>query len=80
MSKKHHKRTRAQILAKRAQPIVEILVHRKVVDPRTGVMTYVPQPFKRVAGRSKYTPHFGAKQAAKISGEYYRERNEQLAA
>lgn len=80
MSQKHHKRTRAQILAKRARPIVEILVHRKVVDPRTGVVTYAPQPFKRVVGRSKYMPHFGAKQAAKISGEYYREKTERIAA
>jgi hypothetical protein len=47
MSKKHEKRTRAEILAKRAR--------------------LVAIPFRRVAGRSKYAPHFGAKQQARLA-------------
>lgn len=61
MSKKHEKRTRAEILAKREQPIVEIPVHR-MIGPVVGPIV----PFKRVQSRSKYTPHFGAKQQAKL--------------
>lgn len=48
MSKKHEQRTRAQILAKRAQPIMGF-------DRR-------PAPITAPASRSKYKPHFGAKQ------------------
>ena len=57
MSKKHHQRTRAEILAKREQSIVEIPVRNAM----TGAI--VP---KKVKPASKYTPLFGAKQAAKI--------------
>ncbi|MGX6999874.1 hypothetical protein [Caballeronia sp. KNU42] len=53
MSKKHEQRTRAEILAKRAQPIMGF-------DKR-------PAPITALVSRSKYTPHFGAKQQAKLS-------------
>lgn len=72
MSKKHNQLTRAQILAKRNTPIVEIPVQKKVLAPN-GQTLYVPQPSTpnadvRRASRSKYTPHFGAKQAVKLRG------------
>ncbi|WP_186066007.1 hypothetical protein [Burkholderia gladioli] len=57
MSKKHEQRTRSEILAKREQPIMGF-------DRR-------PAPITRPANRSKYTPHFGKKQAAKLDGSYY---------
>ncbi|MCH7275002.1 hypothetical protein MMZ06_34785 [Burkholderia gladioli] len=57
MSKKHEQRTRQQILAKRDEPIVGF-------NGR-------PAPISRPAGRGKYMPHFGKKQAAKIDGSYY---------
>ncbi|WP_429499071.1 hypothetical protein ACQUFY_08275 [Robbsia andropogonis] len=64
MGQKHHKRTRAEILSKRAKPIVEVPVVQFV--PLTG--PHIVIPFKRVTGRSKYSPpHFGAKQAHKLA-------------
>jgi hypothetical protein len=48
MSKKHEQRTRAQILAKRATPIMGF-------DKR-------PAPITAPVSRSKYTPHIGAKE------------------
>lgn len=67
MSQKHHQRTRAEILAKRAKPIEEVRVQRKVVHPITGVTTYVPQPthserLRTEFDASKYMPHIGAKE------------------
>lgn len=54
MSKKHHQRTRAEILAKRAQPI------SKWAGWTRGVPVVIrTQP---VEYRSKYTPHIGAKE------------------
>jgi hypothetical protein len=57
MSKKHHQRTRAEILAKREQPISQWAGWNG--NPPAVIRT---QP---VEYRSKYTPHFGAKQQAK---------------
>lgn len=57
MSKKHEKRTRTQILAKRDFPIEEIPVRNSM----TGLIVQ-----KKVKAPSKYTPHFGKKQEAKL--------------
>ncbi|MBA1366940.1 hypothetical protein [Burkholderia gladioli] len=57
MSKKHEQRTRSEILAKREQPIMGFRGR--------------PAPISRPANRSKYMPHFGKKQTAKIDGSYY---------
>jgi hypothetical protein len=62
MSKKHHQRTRAEILAKRAQPIVTTNCYTKNGVPVS------PKPFSR----SKYTPHVGAKQQAKLAKQLER--------
>lgn len=48
MSKKHEQRTRAEILAKRATPVMGF-------DKR-------PAPITAPVSRSKYTPHIGAKE------------------
>ena len=69
MSKKHEQRTRAEILAKRTRPIQEVRVIRTIPSP-TGPL-YVPQPthsekLRAAFGASKYMPHFGAKQQAKL--------------
>lgn len=62
MSKKHEQRTRAQILAKRARPIptVQVMI-------RNTLLVFVPF-VKKVRKPSKYTPHFGVKQQAKVIG------------
>ncbi len=52
MGKKHEQRTRAEILAKRAKPIMGF-------DKRRA-------PITAPVSRSKYTPHFGLKQQAKL--------------
>ncbi|VWD49571.1 hypothetical protein BLA17378_08617 [Burkholderia aenigmatica] len=72
MSQKHHQRTRAEILAKRAKPIEEIRVQQKVVTPKGPI--WVPQAtysecLRAAFDASKYMPHFGAKQAAKLAGQ-----------
>lgn len=64
MSKKHNQRTRAEILAKREAPIVEVPVMKKILGP-TGLPVF-SLLIKKVRA-SKYTPHFGAKQAAKLA-------------
>lgn len=69
MSKKHEQRTRAEILAKRQQPIQEVRVIRTIPSP-SGPM-YVPQNtqserLRAAFDAAKYMPHFGAKQAAKL--------------
>jgi hypothetical protein len=64
MSKKHHQRTRAEILAKRAQPIVE--TNRNTT---TGFLVHTT----RKPERSIYMPHFGAKQRAKVQKQMERE-------
>ncbi|WP_431290426.1 hypothetical protein [Burkholderia cepacia] len=71
MSQKHNQRTRAKILAKREQTILEIRVLRKV--PTLKGPIFVPQPTSSERLRasfdaSKYMPHFGAKQAKKLAG------------
>ncbi|WP_175980024.1 hypothetical protein [Caballeronia zhejiangensis] len=52
MSKKHEQRTRAEILAKRTE--------------RDYAVAHGVLKVQKVESRSKYTPHFGAKQAAKL--------------
>jgi hypothetical protein len=72
MSQKHHQRTRAEILAKRAKPIEEIRVQQKVVTPKGPVWIQQPTHSERLRAAfdaSKYMPHFGAKQAAKLAGQ-----------
>lgn len=66
MSLKHHQRTRAEILAK---PIQEVRVTRQI--PSQGPV-FVPQPthsekLRAAFDASKYMPHFGAKQQARIA-------------
>lgn len=58
MSKKHNQRTRAEILAKREQPISKWAGW----NGRPPAVIQTQQP----VSRSKYTPHFGAKQQAKL--------------
>jgi hypothetical protein len=53
MSKKHEKRTRAEILAKRAE----------MDGPIVGRIAFYQMPHKHL---SKYMTHFGAKQQAKL--------------
>ena len=65
MSQKHNQRTRAEILAKRAQPIQEVRVIRTIPSPKGPIV--VPQPtsserLKAAFGASKYMPHIGAKE------------------
>lgn len=56
MSKKHEQRSRAAILDKRKQ----------------DELWFKAMPIRRrPRHRSKYVPHFGKKQAAKIDGSYY---------
>jgi hypothetical protein len=59
MSKKHEQRTRAEILAKRAQPIIE--TNRNSM----GFLVHTT----RKPERSIYMPHFGAKQRAKLAAK-----------
>lgn len=56
MSQKHNQRTRAEILAKRKNLSAAAELNRIRVQP--------------VESRSKYTPHFGAKQRAKLAGAW----------
>jgi hypothetical protein len=70
MSQKHHKRTRAEILAKREQPIQEVRVMKKTGFP---VPVMVPQPtsserLRTAFDASKWMPHFGKKQQVKLAG------------
>ena len=61
---------RARILAKRAQPIKEI----PVVNQFTGAaVPTIMDRLKAKLSRSKYTPHFGAKQEAKIKRQAERD-------
>lgn len=62
MSKKHEKRTRAEILAKRA------VDPSAWIDPVRKIIAGMPGPIieKRPLSRSKYVPHFGEKQRAKL--------------
>jgi hypothetical protein len=65
MSRKHNHRTRAEILAKREQPIAEVRVQRQVPTPQGPI--WVPQPthierLRAAFDASKYTPHIGAKE------------------
>jgi hypothetical protein len=65
MSQKHNQRTRAEILAKRAQPIQEVRVIRTI--PSLKGPLYVPQPthsekLRTAFDASKYMPHIGAKE------------------
>jgi hypothetical protein len=71
MSKKHNQRTRAEILAKRnIDPSTWVDPVRKIIAGMPGpVMAPTPNADVRKASRSKYTPHFGAKQQAKLQRE-----------
>jgi hypothetical protein len=74
MSKKHNQRTRAEILAKRAQRIQEVRVQKKTILPN-GQTVYVPQPtnserLKATFDASKYMPHIGAKEQARAKRCY----------
>jgi hypothetical protein len=65
MSQKHNQRSRAEILAKRAQPIQEVHVIRTIPSPKGPL--YVPQPtsserLKTAFDASKYMPHIGKKE------------------
>jgi hypothetical protein len=69
MSKKHEQRTRAEILAKRNQPIQEVRVIRTIQSPKGPID--VPQStssekLRAAFNASKYMPHFGNKQRAKL--------------
>lgn len=59
MSKKHHQRTRAEILAKRAAPIKEVHVQRKEFLPNGQTLYF---PVAKKVRKSKYVPHIGAKE------------------
>jgi hypothetical protein len=60
MSRKHNQRTRAEILAKRAQPIAKWAGWQVLGGAPAFITTTQP------LSRSKYTPHFGAKQEEKL--------------
>lgn len=61
---------RARILAKRSTPIREI----PVVNQFTGAaVPTIMDRLKAKLSRSKYTPHFGAKQEAKIKRQAERD-------
>lgn len=62
MSQKHNQRTRAEILAKREQEIPSKRLNRN----RSGLAVSTPHAMVLKASRGKYTPHFGAKQQAKL--------------
>ncbi|MBN3848656.1 hypothetical protein G3N58_17765 [Paraburkholderia sp. Ac-20342] len=63
MSKKHEQRTRAEILAKRAiDPATWIEPVRKIIAGMPG-----PIVAKKPLSTNKFTPHFGAKQQAKLA-------------
>ena len=69
MSRKHNQRTRAQILAKREQPIEEVRVIRTIPTP--NVPMCLPQKtsserLRAAFDAAKYMPHFGKKQRAKL--------------
>ncbi|WP_155639557.1 hypothetical protein [Burkholderia multivorans] len=65
MSQKHNQRTRAEILAKREQPIKEVRVQR-TRPPFTPQLTS-SERLRAAFDASKYMPHFGAKQAKKLA-------------
>jgi hypothetical protein len=69
MSRKQHQRTRAEILAKRQiDPATWIEPVRKINAGMPGpAIAPTPHAMVRKASRNKYTPHFGAKQAAKLA-------------
>lgn len=65
MSQKHNQRTRAEILAKRAQPIQEVRVIRTIPSPKGPIVVPQPTSSERLRiqfGASKYMPHIGAKE------------------
>ncbi|WCM21410.1 hypothetical protein NDK50_08160 [Paraburkholderia bryophila] len=63
MSKKHEQRTRAEILRLRNLPTDPKRLNRD----RFGALVSTPHAMVRKASRSKYTPHFGKKQQAKLA-------------
>jgi hypothetical protein len=70
MGKKHEQRTRAEILAKRQQPIQEVRVLREIRTPKGPILVPQSTSSERLRAEfdaSKYMPHFGAKQRAKLA-------------
>ena len=83
MSAKHNQRPRAQILAKRQQPIAEIRVQHKTFAPN-GQWLYVPQPthserLRAAFDASKYIPTYGENRQRRTD-ERRQQRIEALAA
>lgn len=73
MSRKHHQRTRAEILAKRQQPINEIPVRKNVGSVIAPIWKAQPTHSERLRSAfdaAKYTPHFGKKQQIKLSPKW----------
>ena len=68
MSRKHNQRTRAEILAKREQPIQEVRVTRTIPSPRGPIFSTVPTHSERLRAAfdaSMSRPRTGAKQESK---------------
>ncbi|WP_321905172.1 hypothetical protein [Paraburkholderia tropica] len=75
MSKKHNKRSRAEILAKRNTPVVEIPVRKNVGSFLAPIWKALPTHSERLRAAfdaSKYMPHFGAKQREKLTPKWKR--------
>ena len=69
MSRKHHQRSRAEILAKRARSIAEVPVRKNVGSALVPLWKVLPTHAERLRAdfaALKYLPHFGAKQQAKL--------------
>lgn len=74
MSRKHNQRTRAEILAKRNQPVEEIPVRKKIIAPN-GQWLYVPQPthserLRTAFDASMSRPRTGAKEQERAKRLY----------
>lgn len=74
MSKKHNQRTRAQILAKRQTPIIEIPVLKNVGTALAPLWKTQPTHTQRLRALFDQArlPHFGAKQRAKLRAQLTR--------
>lgn len=69
MSRKHNQRTRAEILAKREQPIQEVRSMRTIPTPQGPIFSAVPTHSERLRAAfdaSMSRPRTGAKQEAKL--------------
>jgi hypothetical protein len=72
MSRKHNQRTRAEILAKREQPLTEWAGWKNFPFTPKSIGFQANADVRR-ASRSKYTPHFGAKQREKVIRAFERQ-------